>query len=144
MSDDPRLILGILTLAVALHTPAFAQEDEGPPVAPASPESTFRVYCANCHGEAGRGDGVLAFGLSKPALDLTRISARNGGSFPRERIVRIIDGREETSAHGEREMPVWGDWFELEATSQVGADKDPAAIKKRIDGLVDFLESIQE
>ena len=87
---------------------------------------------------------MLEFALSKPALDLTKIAARNGGSFPRTRIARIIDGREEVSAHGEREMPVWGDWFELEATSQVGGNKDSAAIKKRIDDLVDFLESIQE
>lgn len=87
---------------------------------------------------------MLKFALSKPALDLTKIAARNGGSFPRTRIARIIDGREELSAHGEREMPVWGDWFELEATSQVGDSRDSTAVKKRIDDLVDFLESIQE
>ena len=43
----------------------------------------FEANCASCHGEEGKGDGPKSFGLSAPSPDLTKLSARNGGTFPR-------------------------------------------------------------
>ena len=43
--------------------------------------------------------------------DLRRIAQRRGGEFPTAEIARKIDGRFEISAHGSREMPVWGRVF---------------------------------
>ena len=41
---------------------------------------------------------------------LASFAVRNGGVFPSERVRRIIDGRD-VAAHGNFEMPVWGDAF---------------------------------
>lgn len=112
--------------------------------AQASSEADFRMYCSGCHGENGRGDGAKAFGLSVKPPDLTGLKARNGGVFPRERLRRIIDGREDIKLHEDREMPVWGQWFEMEAEEGLGgAEDDNATVRKRIEGLIDFLESLQ-
>lgn len=94
----------------------------------------FRTHCASCHGTGARGDGPLAAALRRPPPDLTQFTRRNGGMFPRERVHRIIDGRDVPS-HGDREMPVWGDVFRQAA--------DAAATKARIDALVAYLEAIQ-
>jgi hypothetical protein len=72
----------------------------------------------------------------KPA-DLTLISARNGGVFPKARIERIISGEEQpASGHGSSAMPVWGPIF-----SQVDYDRDLGPV--RIDNLTRYLISIQ-
>ena len=43
--------------------------------------------CACCHGEQGRGDGPLAGTTKRPVADLTTLSERNDGKFPRERVL---------------------------------------------------------
>ncbi|WP_162918347.1 c-type cytochrome [Taklimakanibacter deserti] len=109
-----------------------------------SPEADFRMSCSSCHGEDGRGGGGKAFGLSAEPPDLTTLSRRNGGVFPRERLRRIIDGREDIKVHGDREMPVWGQLFKLDAEEGLGgAEGDEAAIEQRIEALIDFIESLQ-
>jgi hypothetical protein len=119
-------------------------EEAGSSPPPVSAEAAFARYCAPCHGEDARGNGKLAFGLSKPAPDLTRLTVRNGGTFPRERLARLIDGREQVGAHN-REMPIWGEWFKLEAEEGFdGPAGDEAKIRKRIDDLLDLLQSMQE
>ena len=105
----------------------------------------FRTYCAACHGVGARGDGTVAEFLTIAAPDLTKLRKLNAGKFPRERVTELIDGRAEVKVHGPRDMPVWGDWFDLEAAS---ADTDNAArdliVRERIGALVNFIESIQE
>jgi mono/diheme cytochrome c family protein len=98
----------------------------------------FRTYCATCHGATARGNGPLADQLRRMPPDLTQFTRRNGGMFPRERVYRIIDGRDVPS-HGDREMPVWGDIFK----TMPGASIE-AAVKARIDAIVRYLEGIQE
>jgi mono/diheme cytochrome c family protein len=98
---------------------------------------TFRVYCHNCHGDEARGDGRLASLLKVKPSDLTQLARTNHGSFPVDKITKIIDGREEVAAHGDREMPVWG---------QIFMDKSGSAddVRTRLTQLVQYLESIQE
>lgn len=125
-----------------LPSQSFSQ-DEGAGGAGAG-EHDFRLYCSNCHGEEGRGDGPKTFGLSGPAPDLTKLSERNGGVFPRERLQAIIDGREILKNHGDREMPVWGVWFKMEAEEDLGgAEGDEGTVQRRIRALIDFLETLQ-
>ena len=69
----------------------------------------FRTYCAACHGVGGKGDGTIAEFLTITATDLTKLSKLNSGIVPRDRVIRVIDGREEVKVHGTRDMPVWGD-----------------------------------
>jgi len=124
---------------------ASSQDNEDFQEAPRSAESAFALYCASCHGDDGRGDGPLVFGLSKPPPDLAKLTARNGGAFPRTRLARLIDGREDVDAHGSREMPVWGDWFKSEGEVGLGGpagDEEPIA--KPIEDLLNLLESFQE
>ncbi|MEQ1522158.1 MAG: c-type cytochrome [Aestuariivirga sp.] len=134
------IFCGAIALAVILSgvlpSQSFSQDDTG--------EHDFRLYCSNCHGESGKGDGPKTFGLSGPAPDLTGLSERNGGVLPRERLQAIIDGREVLKNHGDREMPVWGLWFKMEAEEDLGgAEGDEGTVQRRITALIDFLETLQ-
>src|SRR5205085_2315129 len=70
----------------------------------------FKTYCAACHGEAATGAGPAAIAMKVAPPNLTKIAARNGGKFPDERVRQIVLGKG-PAAHGERNMPVWGDVF---------------------------------
>ena len=97
----------------------------------------FRTHCAACHGADARGTGTATSELRRRPPDLTEYTARNGGVFPRERVYQVIDGRY-VAAHGDRDMPVWGDAF---SRSREGLTE--TAIKARIDAIVNYLEGIQ-
>lgn len=105
----------------------------------------FRQYCAACHGVGAKGDGTVAEFMTIPAADLTVLSKLNSGKFPRERVAEVIDGRADVKVHGGRDMPVWGDWFDMEA---IDADNDATAreviVRERINALVNYIETLQE
>lgn len=97
----------------------------------------YKAYCAVCHGRDAKGDGPMAKSLKSAPADLTRISARNDGSFPVTQVRRVISGEQPLGAgHGTREMPIWGPIF-----SQVGPDVDLGRL--RIDNLARYIESLQ-
>jgi len=73
----------------------------------------------------------------KPA-NLTEIARRNGGQFPSDLVFRTIDGRERVRGHGGPDMPEWG---EALMRSREAGDAD--SVKKVIQSLVDYLESMQ-
>lgn len=98
----------------------------------------YKAYCATCHGIDGKGVGPMTEWLKIQSPDLTRMSIREGGTFPLARVQRIIAGEENvTAGHGTREMPVWGPVF-----SQIAWDQDLGRI--RIYNLARYLEKIQE
>jgi mono/diheme cytochrome c family protein len=98
----------------------------------------YTAYCSVCHGESGKGDGPMAKYLRAKLPDLTRIAARNGGSFPSARIAQVISGEETLPrGHGTREMPIWGPVF-----SQIAWDRDFGPM--RITNLVRRLEEMQK
>lgn len=107
----------------------------------ASGVALFRINCAGCHGTNARGNGPIAEYINAPVPDLTRISARNGGEFPAERVFQVIDGQSSSSVHGARHMPVWGYEF-------FGAEADDAAAHRdaigKVDRLVKYLRTIQQ
>jgi cytochrome c553 len=110
-----------------------------------SAEGDFRMYCAECHGEDGKGEGPKSFGLSAPPPDLTKLKERNGGEFPRERLASVIDGRADIALHGGREMPVWGTWFKMESEDGLGgAEGDDESIRRRVENLIGFIETLQD
>ena len=89
-------ILGCLT------TPGFAQgEDAG--------KTEYVARCGSCHGSSGKGDGPVGEALRTRPSDLTLLAKNNSGVFPREVVRQIIDGRKTLRAHGNYEMPVWGE-----------------------------------
>jgi Cytochrome C oxidase, cbb3-type, subunit III len=99
----------------------------------------FRHYCAACHGQSGKGGGSWN-GTKVP--DLTRLSHANGGKFPTDEVIAIVDGRSRILWHqrqpGEM-MPYWGDVFHAEE-EQLGKAK----AESRIIAIVDYIRSIQE
>lgn len=138
------LWLPALLCAAFATIPAAAQDTESDiAFLVAKGRVTFKIYCQNCHGEAGHGDGKLADLLRIPPADLTVLAKENRGRFPAEKVRKAIDGREEVKGHGIREMPVWGDVFQesLRPTWKEVSDEQRAETK--IDELVRFLESIQ-
>ena len=77
----------------------------------ASGREMLAAYCAACHGTAGKGDGSVASALKKRPVDLTRLSRNNGGTLPEVRVMGYITGEETVVAHGNRDMPIWGELF---------------------------------
>jgi hypothetical protein len=103
----------------------------------------YEISCMPCHGINGRGDGRLAGSLKTAPPDLTQIAKSNGGEFPFAKVAEIIDGRAIVAAHGQREMPVWGDRYRR----AVEANEPAAAIERRaraqIGALVRYIREIQ-
>jgi len=101
----------------------------------------FRIYCASCHGATAKGDGQVGKYLKVPPTDLTRLAAKNKGTFPTDRVYDVIDGREaKVPVHGARDMPVWGLSFQTE-----GKDSNQEAeVRGRILDLMAFLKTVQE
>ncbi len=131
----------MVTVAVVIAAPAPARGGESHAAQQGSADgrAVFTTYCASCHGESGRGNGAVAVFLRRPPADLTQIAKRNKGVFPAERVYQQIDGRQVVKAHGDSQMPVWGDAF-----SKTTEGSDEASIKAKIQALVKHLESIQE
>ena len=98
----------------------------------------YRAYCATCHGKDAKGNGPTAPSLKVAPPDLTGIALRNGGTYPFERVQRIISGEEQTpGSHGNREMPVWGPLF-----SELSWDQDLGRVRVYV--LAKYLEGLQK
>jgi mono/diheme cytochrome c family protein len=96
----------------------------------------FAFYCAPCHGADGKGRGPVAAALKTPPADLTGLSRRNGGVFPRREVQAFVTNGRPVSAHGSSDMPVWGPTFRALEPS------DPL-VKARLKNVVDYLASLQ-
>jgi hypothetical protein len=142
-----------LTLAISGHNASaagagaitFVTESNGP--APSAAE--FRNSCATCHGIDGQGNGPLAVLLKVKPPDLTALAARNGGKFPFDYVMRIIDGRATVGPHGTREMPVWGDRYMRDFPKSVTREPNRSKtaeplVRARILELTYYLRSIQK
>jgi mono/diheme cytochrome c family protein len=132
---------GLAAIAAVVSLPLAAQETRSPAQIDQSVNNgsdLFRRYCASCHGATARGDGPLADAMRRRPPNLTELRKRNPTAYSSDLVYRIIDGREKVRGHGGPDMPVWGDAF---SRSLEGSSED--AIRARIQGLVDFLESIQ-
>jgi mono/diheme cytochrome c family protein len=83
-----------------------------------SGKQMYRQYCASCHGETGQGNGTVAAQLKIKPADLTLIRKKNKGIYPLDNVMATIDGRRIVKAHGDREMPVWGEVFTKERQTE--------------------------
>jgi mono/diheme cytochrome c family protein len=95
-------------------------------------------HCAACHGQDGEGGGPVAATMHITTPNLRSLAMRNDGVFPAEAVRSYIDGRETPAAHGERQMPIWGDVFR--GVEQEDAER---TARRRIDALVTFLSMLQ-
>jgi mono/diheme cytochrome c family protein len=130
------LLLGAALLSAPL--PPYAAEPADDAAARRG-AVTFKSHCASCHGAKALGDGPMADALRFAPADLTTIARRNGGSFPAERVAKIIDGREAVKGHGGTDMPIWGDVFR-----SAHARYDEKKVRATISDLVQYLATLQE
>ena len=102
--------------------------------------ATYLRYCGACHGPAGKGDGIAGTFMNPKPGDLTQIATKNGGTFPTMRTLRYIDGTEEVRAHGDPDMPVWGEVFR----DQAGWDNSHRnEVRGKLLVITDYIQSIQ-
>jgi mono/diheme cytochrome c family protein len=133
----PMLLL-VLLVSVAVSASAQIGNHRQPPIRPVEGASLFRNYCAACHGLEGRGNGPVSKALKREVPDLTRLSQRNDGAFPAIHVRTIImfGADDLLSAHGSKEMPIWGPVFH-----EIEFDQDLGNV--RLENVTKYLESIQ-
>jgi len=104
-------------------------------------QELYRQLCASCHGTSGTGDGPLADQLKAKVPDLTRLAARDGGTFPRTGVRAVITGDRAIPSHGPLAMPVWGRRLApYDSPAAAAAAFDQA---RDVTAIVDYLASIQ-
>lgn len=134
------LVLGII-LAAGLPVPAQDKPKADTAIPAVTPvtagQAMFRAYCASCHGVDGKGGGPAAPALKNQPPDLTQLSKRNGGRFPSAMVASIIEGNRLLTAHGSREMPIWGEAFR-------NLNPDQALAKTKVHNLTLYIESTQQ
>ena len=122
--------IALLLTAASLATVAHAAEPKG--------DALFATHCATCHGADGEGGGPVAGVMNIPMPNLRTLAKRNGGVFPADAVAAYIDGREQAASHGDRLMPVWGDFLQMP-----GDKNNPELVRGRIAALVTFIEQLQ-
>ena len=130
------IALVLLVGGIALGRDVVQGQQPGGTPSAVNGKAMFDTYCTPCHGKEGKGDGPAAPALKTKPADLTGLSARNGGTFPNDKVRRFIEGREAVAGHGTREMPIWGGLF-------AGLDRDSDMARIRIANLADYLKTIQ-
>ena len=124
------LLYAMCGLAAVASIVAHAADDTG--------ADLYLNHCAACHGASGEGGGPVAVAMSVAMPNLRSLSERNGGVFPADEVAAYVDGRELKAAHGDRQMPVWGDVFR--GPEQGTAER---TVRRRVDALVEFLATLQ-
>jgi len=135
MINSPLRILGVaavLVIGFAVAAGSARAQTDG--------ATLFARHCASCHGALGEGDGPVATVMQVTVPNLRTLRARSNGTFPREAVMRYIDGRDLPAAHGERLMPVWGDTF---AGTGDDADANEAQARAAIAAITDFVAELQ-
>jgi hypothetical protein len=115
---------------------------------PEAPEGAalFAENCAMCHGADARGRGELASELRsetgrRPA-DLTTITRRNKGNFPRARVLSYIDGYTRGRLP-EQNMPEFGLLLEGPTVPVDTGDGVMSPTPRPLAALMVYIESIQ-
>jgi mono/diheme cytochrome c family protein len=107
------------------------------PTSAASGKEMFTSYCAVCHGSDGKGGGPAASALKTPPADLTMLSKNNGGKYPAMKVSSVLRGTSDLTAHGSKDMPVWGPLF----SSMSGGHE--SEVQQRVANLTHYIESLQ-
>jgi mono/diheme cytochrome c family protein len=106
VKPNARGLLVFFFLAVGTSA-GSAEKDSG--------KQLYMQYCSSCHGMEGRGNGPVTPYLKIKVPDLSLLKKNNKGIYPISKVMSAIDGSRAVRAHGDREMPVWGEIFRKEA-----------------------------
>ena len=109
---------------------------------PQDDRALYMQYCAACHGPSGTGGGELAEEMGLAAADLTRIAARNDGTFPRAQVLSKIDGYTHDAYDGPG-MPEFGALLQGDLIPLDTGDGTQTPTPRRMVALLEYLESIQ-
>jgi mono/diheme cytochrome c family protein len=126
----------LVLISAALGLAACVEEQ------PVDGRTAYQENCASCHGADANGNGPAARGLSVMPPDLTMIAARNGGVFPRDDVMSIIDGFER-EPHFNAAMPEFGAG-DLGDTVIVEEDGIGTPVPMQLLELADYIESLQQ
>lgn len=126
--------VALAATVVSMTTPAYAAE-AGTPA-----KAAYLKYCSACHGQSGKGDGVVSGFMRPKPTDLTQIAKKAGGRFPYAQVAAAIDGTTTVRAHGDADMPVWGEMFREEAPPVA----PHATARGKVMLITDFVASIQQ
>jgi len=126
-----------ISAGICLLAPVVSHADDGE----AYGKELFGRYCGACHGADGTGNGVMSGFLRQKPADLTQIAKENGGSFPFYATLRFIDGTQDVRAHGDPDMPVWGEVLRSESAA---SPMQQAEIRGKILAITAYVRSIQE
>jgi mono/diheme cytochrome c family protein len=134
-----RMSMLVLLLSVVISVSAQTAPKRQPPMRPVDGATIFRNNCAACHGLEGRGHGPASKALKRNVPDLTRLSQRNGGTFPAAHVRTAImfGGDDLLSGHGAKPMPSWGAIFH-----EIEFDQDLGNV--RLENVTKYLESLQQ
>ena len=134
-------LMAVLVLAPSVFAAAQVTGPKTPPLIISSMygQDLFNFYCASCHGRDGKGRGPVVPALTVSPPDLTLLTARHAGTFPRAFVESFVTGNRApvVPAHGSKDMPVWGPIF-------LALDPNAKANKVRIENIVGYIESIQK
>ena len=127
------LLLALSALALSVQ-PAAAQ----------SGKQDYATYCAQCHGDDGKGNGpsVRIIPMNPPPPNITLLAKNNGGKFPFGEVVDIIDGRKTVPSHERIQMPFLG--TTLQQPSKEFTPESDTAVKRRIEAMARYVESLQQ
>jgi mono/diheme cytochrome c family protein len=118
--------------------PSLAADPTPVPLA----EKTYMRYCASCHGKDGTGNGPVARHMKPPPINLTLLSKNNGGQFPYDHVLSVIELRADVPAHGFQDQPVWGDGLSI--LDQIGPMGAGSENRGKIEALTQYIKSIQQ
>jgi mono/diheme cytochrome c family protein len=103
-----------------------------------SGKEMFAAYCAACHGKEGKGDGPVAAALKVPPTDLTILARQKAGKFPSMQVAKAITGEAGISAHGSKDMPIWGPVF------MSMSHQHESVVHLRVANLTEYIKSLQQ
>ena len=107
-----------------------------PPPTPSTASKDFASFCAGCHGLDGRGMP------GSPAANLTALSSKNGGTFPRLQVMGKVYGY--TMGRSASGMPEFGELLEGNSIPFDAGDGKVTPTPKRLVDLALYLEGIQQ
>jgi mono/diheme cytochrome c family protein len=111
-------------------------------VTPEAGAVAFAQDCAGCHGDDARGAGDFGRGLIQAPPDLTTLTQRYGGTYPRDFVMSTIDGYTRGD-HFSAAMPEFGAG-DMGPTVIVEQDGIGTPVPARLLALSAYLENVQQ
>ena len=81
---------------------------------------------------------AVAAALKVPPTDLTILARQKAGKFPSMQVAKAITGEAGISAHGSKDMPIWGPVF------MSMSHQHESVVHLRVANLTEYIKSLQQ